>query len=151
MTVKGLLKAMTGKQAKIRGSSASAAAPAAAGGGPAGAATGGCAFPGCAAEASTQCSRCKRVFIDLSGFLHGHHLVRAWGATIVRVDYNGAVEMIVAHAMEYKLEGALHADKTQVRHKAACFEEFRRRNLLLGNQVMHSLALASDELLAPLK
>ena len=61
MTVKDLLKAMTGKQAKTCGSSASAAAPTAAGGGPACAASGGCAFSGCAAEASTQCSRCPRV------------------------------------------------------------------------------------------
>jgi hypothetical protein len=38
------------------------------------------------------------VFIGLSGILHGHHLVRAWGATIVRVNYNGEVEMIVAAA-----------------------------------------------------
>ena len=91
--------------------------------------------------------------IDLSGILHGCHLLRAWGATILRGDYNGAMEIVGTRDGVDKLQGdALHADKTQVGHRVACLEELiRGRKLLLGNQVLRSLALASDDLLALLK
>ena len=274
MTVKDLLKVMAGKPAKRRGSSASASALAAAGGGPAGAASGGCAFPGCAAAVSTQCSRCTREsycgkehqslhwrmrhsdectapavvasaapddgrqqprrlagrrpaartqglhhWHRLVGILLDHKLVQVWGAAILRGEYGGAVGVIVERAMAFTSlgtnsvsrrlrqrgiilsdatgasrerapvaraqrrqrrravrqalggalqplghargrdsvghglvgAGALYADKAQVGHRVARVKELHRRKVLLGNQVLHALALASDDLLAPLE
>jgi hypothetical protein len=151
MTVKDLLKAMTGKQAKTRGSSASAAAPAGAGGGPAGAASGGCAFSGCV----------RRPVLALQARVHrlvGHPARPPLGASVGRdhcarqLQRRGGDDRRSSMMGYYKLEGAL---PTQTKRRSGtelrASTNLRRRKLFLGNQVLHSLALASDKLFAPLR